>query len=277
MKKLTKIQSILLKAAKEAGKVHLEYFRQNNYRVQEKKNRHDVLTVADTKSQKVVEKTLRDEMIKAGYAKADIGFVGEENLFKPSEYTFVIDPIDGTSNFVHGIDYFCVSIAVLKNKKPLAGCIYQVTTDTVYVAEVGKGARKIKGRTSTPLHIDHTPLSDGIFATCFSYHSGESRNRVKLVEAMRTKVHNMRVFGSAALDLCYLADNQIDLIAAGAYVWDYAAAYIIARESGAIMTDWQGNPFEINISTHKRRHQVVACHPDNLKSLLKIVQPILVG
>lgn len=272
-------QEVLLTAAKAAGKIHLKYFRKGDLHPQFKENHHQLVLATDTESQSAIQASLLSEMQALDHNPDEIGFVGEESgLNKPAKFTFIIDPLDGTTNFAFGLDYFCTSIALYKDSQPLAGCTYRATSDTACIAEVGQGARRIDGlmNSESPkevnLNINHTPLSDSLFATPASYNPEESQRRFRILELMHPLVQNIRIMGATAVDFSLLADNQLQLSVGGAYAWDFAAIDIIVREAGGITTDWEGNPFVINLNEYKKRLHILGCHPQNYEEFIALIR-----
>lgn len=265
-------QTIILEAAKKAGEIHKKYFRTDHFHVTAKDNRQRLLTEADTESQKLIRDYLHGQMLELGHREGEIGFIGEEELYQPAEYTFIIDPIDGTTNFAYGFDYFSVSIALYKDHKPLIGCIYAPIYDTTYVAIEGQGAEKIERQTTTPLHIHETSLSDSLFALPETSVVAERHWRFMIHERMQAVLQASRNFGSTALDFCLLADNRFHVVANGAQSWDFAAADIIVRAAGGITVDWDGNPFIIDTDHYKQRHYLLASHPAHIQQFVEIIQ-----
>jgi myo-inositol-1(or 4)-monophosphatase len=278
MNELTEYQKIILEAAEKAGDVLVGYFKQGHHVVaQFKANRHQLLTKADTESQDIIESTLRKSMKTMGHSDDEIGFIGEESLHKPSQYTFIIDPIDGTTNFAYGMNHFCISIALYKDEKPFVGCVYIPLTKIAYIAQEGKGAYKIDRSATSPLqtlHVDHTPLPDSIFLTEPSYRSEEMYHRIELLKIIQPQVQSIRMLGSAALDFCMITDGQAELALGGAHMWDFAAVDIIVRAAGGATADWAGNPFKIDLNLYMKRHHIIACHPQNLQEFSTLVKSV---
>ena len=144
---------ILKKAALEAGEIQKKYFRSAELDVTHKTDHQNIVTKADKESQDIIEKTILFEMEKIGIDASDVGFIGEEDLTSDGRHLFIIDPIDGTSSFASGIDYFCCAIAYAKDGELLAGCINRPITGDMYCAEKGKGATVTINGTASPLEI----------------------------------------------------------------------------------------------------------------------------
>jgi|GEM_PF-612478 len=307
LRELSDYQKIILDAAEKAGDILVKYFKQGHHvKTEFKANRHQLLTKADTESQDLIESTLKVSMKAMGHSEDEVGFIGEESLYEPARYTFIIDPIDGTTNFAYGMNHFCISIALYKDSQPFVGCVYAPMYKTVYIAEEGKGAYKMvmsadmfsddgasmadraeasgaeneeatngdRQATSplVPLHIDHTPLSDSIFLTEPSYRPEEMRQRIKMLDTVQPEVQSIRMLGSAALDFCMLADGQAQIALGGAHMWDFAAVDIIVRQAGGATAQWDGKPYKIDLRDYMQRHHIIASHPDILPRIVELIQ-----
>lgn len=179
---------------------------------------------------------------------------------KDEEYLWIIDPIDGTTNFVHGFPFFCVSIALAHRGELIAGVIYDPLRDELFVGEKGKGAY-VKGRqlrVSREQKLSHSLLASG-------FPPGESEeNRQRLVEIV-PKVRNLRTTGSAALHLAYVAAGRISgFWEHNLNVWDLAAGILLVQEAGGRVTDMQGNPYTLAVrdvaATNGHIHQELLDH-----------------
>jgi len=173
-------------------------------------------------------------------------FLAEEKTSEegPSPYRWVIDPLDGTTNYAHGYPVFCVSIALEKDGRVVLGVVYDPMRDELFVAEKGKGAR-CNGR---KIHVSSTPgLSRSLLATGFPYDLRESlANNFDHFRNFSFRVHAVRRAGSAALDLCYVAAGRFD----GFWEmklgpWDFAAGSLMVEEAGGKVTDFQGGPARV--------------------------------
>ncbi len=263
---------ILQKAAIAGGKVLLHYF-ETELDLTEKTSQHDVVTIADITAQKAIQEILIAEMMKAGYKKEEIGFIGEENLQDEKKYTFIIDPLDGTSNFTSGLDWFAVSIGLFENRKPLAGIIYRPTANTFYFAESGKGAYTINSNKRVLLEMKKPHFKEGLMVSNISTDDAIRNRLLPIVNRGIKHFKNMRVLGAAALDLCYLADNRCCLVLYGkTSIWDIAAGLIIVRESGGNVYDWQGKELQISFEERKKIYPILAVHPQKLKESLTFIE-----
>ncbi|HSE07216.1 MAG TPA: inositol monophosphatase family protein [Nocardioidaceae bacterium] len=195
--------------------------------------------VADTKSSPVDVVTEADraaeELIYARLTKArpGDGFLGEEGASAESStgVTWVVDPIDGTVNFLYGLPQYAVSIAASRDGEVVAGVVVNVATREVFAATRGGGAT-LDGR---PLQVrDAVPLEQRLVATGFNYVAEVRRLQASAVGRMLSTVRDIRRQGSAALDLCALGAGRLDgFVEEGLNPWDMAAGGLVATEAGA--------------------------------------------
>lgn len=163
-----------------------------------------------------------------------------------SEYLWIVDPVDGTTNFVHGFPYFCVSIALAYKGEVIIGVIYDPIRDELFVAEKGKGAY-IHGRKSEV--SDEGSLEDSILAVGFN----PDRNyalpvNMKGITALSGEVRSLRAVGSAALHLAYVATGRISgYYEVGLNAWDVAAGVLLVTESGGKVTDTVGSSYHLGV------------------------------
>jgi myo-inositol-1(or 4)-monophosphatase len=174
--------------------------------------------------------------------RPDDAIVGEEGAAVPgtSGYSWLLDPIDGTTNFVYDLPSWSTSVAVAHHGTTVAGAVYVPVTDELYAARRGGGAT-LDGR---PLAVTScTDLSLALVATGFAYRAETRRAQATRVARMIAHVRDVRRLGSAAIDLCHVAAGRVD-----AYFeehlnpWDAAAGELIAREAGAVTSDLRGGP-----------------------------------
>jgi myo-inositol-1(or 4)-monophosphatase len=199
----------------------------------------DLVTDADEAAEKLIV-----EGIHAAFP--DHRLTGEEGSTgaETSDYGWVIDPLDGTTNFAHGYAHFAVSIALEFRGEPVVGAVYDPTKDEMFFAVQGQGAT-LNGE---PIHVSvETELVRALGATGFSYDVNDRVHAFALWEAFNTHARGMRRGGSAALDMVWVAAGRLD-----AYFerpinsWDVGAGVIIAREAGATVTSMDGSPYRLD-------------------------------
>lgn len=221
--------SILLNAiswAREAGAVHLRYFRGNELSIQSKLNDSDIVTAAD----KAAEKLLLDH-IRSVYP--DHSILSEESGAdeQSGEFRWVIDPLDGTTNFSQGLPLFCVSIGIEHNGETVVGVVYAPYMDELFHAVKGDGAMlngnpiKVSGKT----RLDHSVVSTGFPVD----KDVNPDNNLDNVARVMPCVRGLRRLGSAAVDICYCAAGFLDgYWEMNLHEWDVNAALLILAEAG---------------------------------------------
>lgn len=228
----------LIYIAQSAGKILLGYFRKKELSHSEKSGRSDLVTEADLAAQeKITEELAR--------LYPDIPVIGEEGKQERGEgLYFLVDPLDGTLNFFHGIPYFSVSIALMENEKPIAGVVYAPGLGETFYAVKGEGAYFNNERLSLSSSVQ---LSGAIAATGWPYDKRLIQWTEEAISLVQSKVQEVRIMGSAALEMCYVAAGFIDVYwEVGLHPWDLAAGAIILREAGGVVTDVNGAPFELS-------------------------------
>jgi myo-inositol-1(or 4)-monophosphatase len=190
----------------------------------------DPVTVVDTET----ERLLRDRLaeLRPGehiLGEEEGGTTGGRGL------TWVLDPIDGTVNFVYGIGSYAVSVAVQRDGASLAGAVANIDAGALYSAALGHGARVQRAGETTPLGTSAAvELSMSLVGTGFSYSAEKRTLQGEILTKMLPLVRDVRRMGSAALDLCMVAAGQLDAYYEdGVHVWDWAAGALIAAEAGA--------------------------------------------
>jgi len=202
--------------------------------VDRKSSSVDIVTAADRETEALIRSRLAE-------LRPDDGFFGEESSAEvgTSGLTWIVDPIDGTVNFLYGIPHYAVSIAVVEGDpdplswRALAGCVVNPAIGEVYTASAGGGAYLGDRRLEASASVD---LSQALIATGFAYSAEERARQGAVIAALLPKVRDIRRMGTASLDLCAVATGR-----ANAYYertlspWDHAAGALIAREAGAIV------------------------------------------
>lgn len=225
----------------------------------------DVVTAADRE----VEERIRERLAEA---RPDDGFYGEEGDpgAGPSGLTWVVDPIDGTVNYLYGIPHYAVSVAVVEGDpaaapselRALAGVVANPAAGETFAATAGGGAKRNGTKLEVPAPAS---LAEALIATGFSYDAGEREAQARAFARMAGRVRDLRRLGAASLDLCALASGRIDgYYEAGLKPWDYAAGALIAREAGAEVRGLAGR--------REGPEMLIAAHPsiaDGLEWLIR--------
>ncbi|MBN7814264.1 inositol monophosphatase family protein [Algoriphagus pacificus] len=169
------------------------------------------------------------------------GFITEEgtNTTRADRYNWVIDPLDGTTNFIHGVPVFAVSIALIDGEEVILGVVYEVNRHECFYAMKGGGAFC----NDTKIKVSPAPdLSASLIATGFPYYNFELIDKyLAALKSMMQKTHGLRRFGSAATDLCYVASGRIEgFFEYNLNSYDVAAGALIVQEAGGAVTDFSG-------------------------------------
>jgi len=220
---------VAIEAVKEAGKIAMTYFGKEKHT--KNKGEFDLVTKADVESEKKIVKVIKNKF--PGH-----GFILEEgqNININSEYVWVIDPIDGTTSFAHNYPMFSISIALLKNKKPIVGVVLVPYMKELFYAEKGKGAFLNNKKITVS---KTTSLNKSIVSTGFPYN--DRKRILKYLARIAEVAQGIRRSGSAALDICYIAAGRTDAYyEVGLKIMDTAAAQLILKEAGGKVTDFQG-------------------------------------
>lgn len=219
-----------------------------------------------SQADKAAENTLVEELQRA---RPGWGFLLEEGGEIPGEEPdsprFIIDPLDGTSNFLHGIPHFAISIGVEHLGTVVAGIIYQPLTDESFWAERGRGAWLHNAR----LRVSgRSQLSEALFATGIPYKGhGDQAQFEAILGRVIPEVAGVRRFGAASLDLAWVAAGRFDgFWEEGLHPWDVAAGMLLVKEAGGFVSDYRGGErmlerqeiIAANDQMHSRLHRLVA-------------------
>lgn len=223
-----------IEAAKMAAELIRDYAKHKQFMVQTK-SKNDFVTEADLKSEALIIEHLKK-------AFPDHQFLAEESTGAKNlteEPTWIIDPIDGTTNFTHGFPVYCVSIGFWVARRPRAAVVLEVNQNEIFTAEMGKGARLNGERIRVS---DVQKAEDALLGTGFPYKNLQFVDEyLSLFKQFMHETHGVRRPGSAAFDLCCLAAGRIDgFYEYGLSPWDVGAASLIIEEAGGKVTDWKG-------------------------------------
>ena len=243
----------LQRAARAAGDLLREGYQTAGTIEFDSKGASDFVTHFDRAAEQAIIDTIRK-------THPELGFLGEESGItagQGGELTVVIDPLDGTNNFLHKVPHFSVSIAVERVDELLIGVVYQPLLDEMLWAVRGRGA--FLGDQRLGLRSAR-PLNEMLVGTCLPYHGkGDCPLSCRQMAHLMPQVSGIRSPGSAALEIAYVALGRFDAFwSQGAELewWDIAAAIVIAREAGCIVTDLSGN------SSPQEWRSLLVTHPD---------------
>ena len=253
----------LLDAAIEAARAGGEVLRANWRRLPQgsisEKKKHDFVTLADRESEEEIVRRIRERF-------PNDAFLGEEGGARAGgadARTWIIDPLDGTSNFIAGFPFWCVSVAAREKGQIVAGVVWDPLREEIYTAERGAGAF----RNGAPIRVTGRPgLDDAFVATGFPFRSKERIGLyLSLFHEIFLRARGIRRAGSAALDLAYVAAGVFDgFFEFRLSVWDIAAGALLIEEAGGVITDYDGGArlFE--------RGNVVAGTPGVVRDILEL-------
>jgi myo-inositol-1(or 4)-monophosphatase len=220
-------------AAEAGGRVLLGHFRKLDPATITEKTKNDYVSDADRHSEAVIRAELAARF-------PQYGFVGEESAASGNaEIRWIVDPLDGTLNFVQGFPHWCVSVALWDAEGPVVGCVLDPLRGDCFVAVRGQGA----SWNGKPMRVSAQTGLDGAFlATGFAFQLGERWPKFNAaLNRVFPRAKGLRRAGSAALDLahtaCGIYDGYFEL---GLKPWDLAAGVLLVQEAGGIITDWDG-------------------------------------
>lgn len=219
----------IIKIVKDAGQIILQAHNIESG-IENKAGRANFVTKYDVEVQNYLYKRL-SALLPGAY------FIGEEDEKREasdSEYCFIIDPIDGTTNFIFDYKHSAISVALLHNKKTIAGVVYNPYLKELFSSEAGKGAYL----NDLPLKVNNLSIRDGIVGFGTSpYYPEKEEETFTTIRKLFHQALDIRRTGSAALDICYVAANRFVLYYESVLApWDHAAASLILQESGGIIT-----------------------------------------
>ena len=245
-------RKIAVKAAKEAGKILLDNFKKP-IKVKSKEDKSLVTNIDLAAERKIV------ELIKEKYPQDNI--LSEENKFKisDSDFRWIIDPLDGTHNYIHQIELFGTSIALEFKNEIILGVIYLPVTKKLYVAEKNKGTY-LNGRR---INVSQRKLENStmVYDSSIRYNK---KPALSTLEKIADRVFNIRMLGSSVYHLSYIAEGKIDLdIEFNDKLWDFAAGLLLIEEAGGKATNFAGKKWNSKTKGYIASNGII--HRDVLK------------
>lgn len=246
------MKQFAIELAKQAGKIIEDNFGKiDKY---EEKSRTELVTEIDKKVDDYIVKKIKEK-----YPEHDILIEESGKHDNDSEYTWIVDPLDGTHNFINKMPYFSVSIALAHKNKVILGVIYFPVLNELYTAEKGKGSflnnKKIKV-TDKEFKQHNVMVFDAHFG------AGDKENKLRMFSNLVDHTSKARVFGCATLNLVYVASGRADLgVLVKTHSWDFAAGALIVEEAGGKVTELNGNEWTINsdniVSSNNKFHEKI--------------------
>jgi myo-inositol-1(or 4)-monophosphatase len=235
---MTELKEVLMQATKEAGGIIQDYF-QGSFKVDNKEGINNLVTEVDTAAEKRIIDIIKEHFPGHSIISEETG-----EQMQDSPYQWIIDPIDGTVNFAHGIPICCVSIGLLYQEEMILGAVYNPMMNELFFAEKGKGATLNGSRISVSGKRD---FKRACLVTGFPYKWPDATEHpVKVFERFILEGLPVRRLGSAAIDLCWVACGRFDgFWEYNLSSWDIAAGYLIVQEAGGRITDFSGSAYSV--------------------------------
>ena len=253
--------TVMEKAARKAAPRLRRDFNEVDALQVSRKGVSDFVSNAD----RAAEKTIRDILV---HARPSWGLLMEEEgatVGGDPDHRWIVDPLDGTTNFLHGLPHFAISIAAEVRGEVVAGLVYQPLTDESFWAEKGKGAWLQDRRLRVSARRD---LADSLIATGIPFNGhGDPAQFERILAKVMPEVAGVRRFGAAALDLAWVAAGRYDgYFESDLQPWDVAAGMLLVREAGGFVTDFRGGDRAVeraeivagNDQIHSKLHKLVA-------------------
>ena len=209
----------------------------------ERKHAHDYVSYVDKGSEQFIVSKLREILPEAGFITEE-GTTKDDGRGKKedvSDFTWVVDPLDGTTNFIHGFAPYAVSIALCKGREIVVGVVYEIVSDECFYAWKNGGAFV----NEQPLHVGMSAINDALLCLQLPYNSDAYKPVItRLIQHFYGNVGSIRMIGSAAIALCYVAAGRLDAYAER-YIgqWDYMAGALIVQEAGGRVTNYAGDDY----------------------------------
>ena len=253
--------NIAIRAARRAGSLMIRRLNQLDTLEVAEKGRNDFVSDVDRLAESAIIEVIKDHYPDHAILAEESGAEGDH------EYTWIIDPLDGTTNFLHGFPVFSVSIAVAQNGELQHGVVYDPLRQEIFSASRGQGAQLDERRIRVS---KRTSLKGALIATGFPYRMTEAHmdRYLGMLRAVMLETSGVRRPGSAALDLCYVAAGRVDgFWELGLSKWDVAAGALIIREAGGRISDFDGT------DGYLESGNVVAGAPKIYAALSKLLAP----
>ncbi|MFA6525697.1 MAG: inositol monophosphatase family protein [Patescibacteria group bacterium] len=232
------MRQIAIRAAKEAGASLLKRFHNISSKDVHFKDKHEIVTSEDYRAEKIILKH-----IKQNYP--DHSILSEEGGGKKrkSEYLWVVDPLDGTTNYSMGNPLYAVSIALFKNDEVVLGVVFAPFMKELYVAEKGKGAYL----NSKKLKVSHlSTVGESMLTYCHGHRAEDRKRAIAIYGRLKHDGRDIRQLGAASIELGFVADGRTEtIVIPGAHSWDVGAGVLLVREAGGKVTDFKGNEWSL--------------------------------
>ncbi len=249
-------------AAQKAGAELLKHFNKTSRSSIKAKSKHEIVTPADLAAERIILSAIKKNFPTHRILSEEAG----DNQ-KHSDYLWIIDPLDGTTNFAMGNPLFSVSIALCYREKIILGLVYIPFLQDLYVAEKGKGATL----NDQKIHVSKEKKINQSFLTfCHGNNEASIRRAVNIYSHLKLTARDLRQIGTAALETSWVARGKTEaIIIPGVNSWDVAAGALLVREAGGVVTDLDGQPWTIHsqdiLASNKNIHSTLLKTIKNIK------------
>lgn len=257
--------NIAVSAARSASKIIVRSFERLETSQITEKSHNDFVTDIDVLAQKeitkVIHKAYPDHAILGEESNPDENQTDQE---KQGDYLWIIDPIDGTSNYIHGHPHFSISIAIKHKNKLQHGLVYDPLREELFTASVGRGAYMNNKR----IRVGNRKTLNGVMVAMGISNKKEFdlKRYLKIASLILPHVAGVRCSGSAALDLAYVACGRVDgLLEMNLSAWDIAAGVILVKEAGGVVTDFAGE------ENYLEKGHIIAGNPKVLNQIFQLM------
>lgn len=237
----SKFLKVAKQAALEAGEIIKKYSNQIHQKSIKHEDSSDFATEADLESEKVIV-----ELIRKNFPNHNIIAEEKSRDENDSEYTWVIDPLDGTISFAAGLPYFSVIIGLLKNKKPILGVVYNIGEEELYIAERGRGARVFNKQHPNGIKMQvskNENLETSLLDMDFGHRLQRKKKFNSYIIPLLEKVSYIYSIGSA-IPFTLVAKGKIEACIDQGWIWDFAGSAILIEEAGGKVTDFEGKEID---------------------------------
>lgn len=243
-----------IKAAKETGELLLKKFQSLKSGDIQFKDKHEIVTTEDLRAEKKIVRILKKKFPNHSILSEEGG--GKK---KKSDYLWVIDPLDGTTNYSIGSPLFAVSISLFYKKKVILGVVFTPLTKELFVAEKNRGAYLNGKRIKVS---KKKTLAKSLLTFCHGHKLRDIKRVTRIYQKFKLAGQDLRQLGAASLELGFVADGRTEaIIIPGAHQWDVAAGVLLVREANGRVTDFKGKEWNLNskdmVATNGRIHKEI--------------------
>lgn len=233
---LSDIRNEVIRLSRDVGAfIERECYSFDRSRIEQKEGFNNLVSYVDKESERRLVTRLRELVPQAGFITEE----GTVEQAREQEYNWIIDPLDGTTNFLHGLPVFAISIALMHHKKIVLGVVYEINRQECFHAVAGEPARcNDQAISASPART----LGESLLATGFPYYHFEKRDEyLAIIKEFLERTHGVRRIGSAAVDLAYVACGRFEgFFEYNLNAWDVAAGTFILQQAGGTVSDFSG-------------------------------------